>query len=89
MSWLKITCGERDAIYHAERPEKLRPISSCTDINTRSASGHPCGRALGHDDEFGHVCRCEAERFCAGRGAYVGSRADWPTVRGENACATG
>lgn len=33
MSWLKITCEERDAIYQAERPEKLRPISSCTDLD--------------------------------------------------------
>jgi hypothetical protein len=32
LSWLKITCEERDAIYHAERPEKLRPLSSCTDM---------------------------------------------------------
>lgn len=30
-----------------------------------SKSGHPCGRIAGHDfaDRFGHVCRCEAERF--------------------------
>jgi hypothetical protein len=33
MSWLKITCEERDAIFHAERPEKLRPLSSCTDMS--------------------------------------------------------
>lgn len=26
MSWRKITCAERDAIFHAERIEKLRPI---------------------------------------------------------------
>lgn len=39
---------------------------------THSASGHPCGRTLGHDDGIGHVCRCEAERFCEGRGAFEG-----------------
>lgn len=33
MSWRRITCEERDAIFHAERPEKLRPISSCTDMS--------------------------------------------------------
>lgn len=33
MSWRKITCEERDAIYYAERPEKLAPISSCTDLS--------------------------------------------------------
>lgn len=33
MSWRKITCAERDAIYRAERPEKLAPISSCTDMD--------------------------------------------------------
>lgn len=33
MSWLKITCEERDAIFYAERDEKLRPLSSCTDMD--------------------------------------------------------
>ncbi|WP_373202700.1 hypothetical protein [Mycobacterium marinum] len=33
MSWCKITCEERDAIYHADRPESLRPLSSCTDMS--------------------------------------------------------
>lgn len=33
MSWRKITCEERDLIYHADRTEKLGPISSCTDLS--------------------------------------------------------
>lgn len=33
MSWLKITCAERDAILNAERDEKLAPISACTDLD--------------------------------------------------------
>lgn len=33
MNWRKVTCQERDAIYYAERPEKLAPISSCTDMS--------------------------------------------------------
>jgi hypothetical protein len=33
MSWRKITCEERDTIFYAERPEKLRPMSSCTDMD--------------------------------------------------------
>lgn len=30
-----------------------------------SLSGHPCSRLHTHafDDEFGHVCRCEADAF--------------------------
>lgn len=41
MSWLKITCEQRDAIYHAERPEKLAPISSCTDMSGEFHGGDP------------------------------------------------
>lgn len=28
-------------------------------------TGHPCGRSAQHgfDDDYGHVCRCQAERF--------------------------
>ncbi|MGB3483980.1 MAG: hypothetical protein WBB07_17410 [Mycobacterium sp.] len=41
MSWLKIACAERDAIFHAERDEKLRPLSGCTDMSGELHGGDP------------------------------------------------